>query len=302
MKDAQMDHACRLARDKNADLSPAVTAVIAAIMQESPNVSIHYFGHERIGQVYKSYMISQVLDPLPSTSTIPRIRFLGDSAARILCEFGLVGERAGEWAQLYEHICGVIAAAMTIANRMRLKANDREKVRIAALLHDATKRRDVEKYGLLANSEWNEDDALEQSMRRAGYPQDMISAATNTGRGDRRFSHISDMRRNIRRRGVIAAIVSLSDARTPTTPGAAFLSLGQARDSYLNRKTDPESQKFFTDCWYPYYHHVEQFLHEECPKLDLTFNNEDIYLETIFPDVFGSRPSEHIFGQYAFEF
>ena len=296
-----MDHIRPVARDKNAGLTPAVAAVIAAIMQENPNVSIHYFGHKRIGHIYKGYMISQVLDP-PGTSTGQGIRFPGDSAARILCEFGLVGERAGEWAQLYEHICGVIAAAMTIANRMKLEASDREKVRIAALLHDATKRRDVEKYGLLASSEWNEDDVLEQSMRRAGYPQDIISAATNTGRGDRKFSRIADMRRRIRRRGVIAAIVSLSDARTPTTPGADFLSLVQARDSYLDRKTDPESQKFFTDYWYPYYLHVEQFLKEERPELDLAISNEDIYRETIFPDVFGSGPPENIRRRYAFEF
>jgi HD-GYP domain-containing protein (c-di-GMP phosphodiesterase class II) len=125
--------------EKNMALPPVVSAVITAILQESPNTSARYFGQKRIGIVYKGYMISQVLDP----AGIPvgrGYRFPGSAAAAVMCEFGLADESTASWMPLYEHVCGVTAAAMTIAGRMKLGEEDREHVRIAALLHDATKR------------------------------------------------------------------------------------------------------------------------------------------------------------------
>lgn len=219
----------------------------------------------------------------------------------MLCEYGLADEAAGNWIQLYEHICGVVAAAVTIATRMRLTEADCEKVRIGALLHDATKRKDVEKHGLLACSEVNRDTSLEFSMLRAGYSEEIICAAANTGRDDRRFDSRAERRRSISAKGITPAIVALADARTPGIPGADFVSLAHAQECYLSRKSDPESQDFFNNHWHSYYRAVEDYLRLQAPWLDLNISNKDIYQETIFPAVFGASVSRRTSELYAYD-
>jgi len=285
---------------RTAELSPAVAAVIAAVLARSPNASRRYFGHNRLGDVYRCYMISQVVDSCDraqARGSEPS----GEAAARILCEYGLADEAAGKWIQLYEHICGVAAAAVTIATRMRLTEADCEKVRIGALLHDATKRKDVEKHGLLACSEGHRDTSLEFSMLRAGYSEESICAAVNTGREDRRFESQTERHRSVSAKGIIPAIVALADARTPVIPGADFVSLARAQDYYLRRKPDLESQDFFSNHWPSYYRAVEYYLRRRSPWLDLNISNKDIYQETIFPAVFGASVSRRTCELYAYD-
>jgi hypothetical protein len=285
-------------RDRS-PLSPSVVDLIAAVLAHGDEARTPYFSHRRLGLVYRAYVISQVLDPLRSTQDpyVAAGEVPGDRAARILGSFGLTGPGSQEWVQLYEHIGGVVAASVTIARRAGLSPSLLSKVRSASLLHDATKRRDVERYGPLANSAANVDHSLEDAMRAAGYSEDTITAAMNTSRAERIFPSQRDRLQNIIGKGIVAAIVALADARNI---GAHFCSLRQAQFHYLTSKHDPESQEFFTKHWRIYYETVEDYLQAQAPSLDLRISPEDIYNETVFTEVFGPRASEAVRKLYFF--
>lgn len=275
-------------------LSPEVQGVIADVLHPGDQTDERFFRHPRLGEVYRAYVISQFLDPRqPGTQTTEPPAM---TAARIMALFHLTGAGSG-WVQVYEHTGCVVAAAMTIGKRMRLDAGTLAAVRSAALLHDATKRDDVERHGRLASSLENTDRRLAKIMRRAGYPETTIAAAMNTGRGDRKFSSAELRRQSIASKGVVAAIVGLADTRSI---GADFCSLPKALASYLERKKDRESQEFFGAYWAPYYRDVAEYLIDQCPGLDLGITNEDVYNETIFPEVFGANPSPTLRQRYSF--
>lgn len=277
-------------------LPPEVLGVIATVLHRGGQTSDHFFRHPRLGQVYRAYVISQVLDA-PDESHYPTAGPSPSSAARILAFFHLTGDGSEKWVQLYEHIGTVVAAAITIGKRMGLGPDELAKVRAAALLHDATKREDVERHGKLANSIENTDHRLAEVMRHEGYQEDTIAATMNTGRQDRKFDSDEERRRRIAGKGVVAAIVGLADTRTI---GADFRALPGALADYLNRKMDRESQDFFSGYWMPYYQGVEEYLTKQCPGLDLRITNEDIYNETIFPEVFGTRSSSAVTDRYRY--
>jgi hypothetical protein len=283
-------------RRKAAMLSPAVAGVIEAVLQTNNSVSADFFSHARLGEVYRAYAISQVLDRR-SELIAPTISLPGGRAAEILSRYGLTGQGSENWTQLYEHIGGVVAATVTIAQRMRLDAGDIELARTAALLHDATKRRDVERHGVFASSAENADRSLEQVMRESGYSDPVITAAMNTGREDRVFDSDRSRWASIEQKGVVAAVVGLADTRRSS---AHFRSLEQAQTDYLARKRDSASREFFTKQWKPYYLAVEKYLIGKCPQLNLNITDEDIYTEAIFPEVFGPRSSQLVRRRYSF--
>jgi hypothetical protein len=278
------------------DISPDVRGVITAVLCKDGKTSDRFFDHPRLGEVYRAYVIAGVLDlesnPGSSAEDLPAGR-----AARVLSSFRLTGEGSENWTQLYEHTGGVVAAAVTIARRMRLPVRDAEHIRSAALLHDATKRVDIERFQVLANSLEHTNHRLRQTMQEAGFSAVTISAAMNTGREDRKFNSAVSRWRSIRSKGVVPAVVGLADARTI---GAEFRSLESALEYYLGRKKDAESQEFFARHWVPYYRAVEDYLKEQCSGLDLRISSKDIYNETIFPEVFGSRPSRAIRERYRY--
>jgi hypothetical protein len=277
-------------------LSPEVQDVISAVLSQGGHPSPRFFRHPRLGEVYRAYVISQVLDTAAgahnSVSGPP-----ASTAAHILASFGLTGQGSENWIQLYEHLGSVVAAAATIGKRMGCSADDLAQIRPAALLHDATKRDDIKRYGRFANSLENSEHRLAEIMRHARYPETVISAAMNTGREDRKFKSAEERRRSIAGKGVVATIVGLADARTI---GGDFRSLAGALANYRYRKTDRESQEFFSEHWIPYYRAVETYLTEQCPGLDLRITNEDIYNETVFPEVFGTRPSPAVLDRYRY--
>lgn len=278
------------------DLPPEVQGVIATILHPGGQCSDQFFRHPRLGVVYRAYVICQVLDsPHEADSLAPGVP--PSTAARILASFNLTGQGSENWLHLYEHIGGVVAAALTIGKRMGLGANDLAKVRSAALLHDSTKREDVKRHGTLANSLWRTGYRLAKAMRKAGYPQDTIIAAMNTGREGRKFDSDESRRRSIKDKGVVAAIVGLADT---LTIGAEFRSLPGALEDYLSRKRDRESQEFFTKYWEPYYRAVESYLTEKSEDLELDMTNEDIYNETVFPEVFGPNPPSAVIDHYSY--
>ena len=226
-------------------------------------------------------------------SSVPRF----SRAAEIFSCCGLAGDGAENWLSVYEHTGNVVAAATAIMRQMGLAGEAARKVRAAALLHDATKRLDVERHGPFANSLENTDQMLQVRMRDAGYPEDVIMATVNTGRADRRFDSVGSRHRSIEAKGIMAAIVGLADARC-TADG--FISLGFALKTYYARKTDPESMEFFAKHWLAYYLAVERYLAEHFPRLRLDITNEDIYNQVIFPEVLGSWPSENIRATYSY--
>jgi hypothetical protein len=277
-------------------LAPAVSGIISAVLSPSGEASQACFGSKRLGTVYRTYLISQFLDAPKDMAASDDIG-PGARVAGILAEYHLADAGSESWLHLYEHIAGVTAAALTIAKRMRLNAGDLEKVRAATLLHDATKRQDIERHGLLASSLENTNHSLAVSMVDAGFSADTIIATMNTGRADRQFSTASERTQSIREKGVIATITGLADARSL---GASFLSLDDALQRYLARKKDPESQDFFTKHWLPYYQEAENYLRLKVPDLDLLLDSADIYRETVFPEVFGQSPSKAIRARYAY--
>jgi hypothetical protein len=278
------------------NLPPDVQNVIATVLQKDTQTSGRFFGHERIGEVYRCYIIAQFLDAA-SNSSNTATRLPSAWAATILSAFQLTREGSAAWIQLYEHIGSVVAAALTIARRMRLPPKDVEHIRLAALLHDATKRVDIENFGLLANSLRNTNNKLRRTMRAADYPEETIVAVMNTGRSGRIFRSPEARLESIRAKGTVAAVVALADARTI---GAEFHSLETALEYYLDKKKDSESQDFFPRHWAPYYHAVESYLEKERPGLSLEITSENIYNETVFPEVFGPSPSRTLRMRYKY--
>jgi hypothetical protein len=278
-------------------LPEAVRDVISVILSPSDKISLDYFGNRRLGTVYRGYLISQFLD-IRSGNVTPAGEGPGARMASILAKYRLTGPGSKDWVQVYEHMAGVVAAAVTIAVRMHLNSHDRESVREAALLHDATKREDVERHGALASSLKNTDRSLESSMREGGFSAEIIAAAMNTGRAERQFTSARARNESIHEKGVIAAITGLADTRSI---GADFLSLDQTLQRYLERKRDPESQRFFTKDWLSYYRAVEDYLRTKASDLDLTLDSADIYQETVFPEVFGPSPSAAIRSRYVYK-
>ena len=274
-------------------LSEAARGLITTVLHHGKGTSPKYFDHQRLGLVYRSFVIGQVLMSRSGQQPAEAPR---DRAAEVLARYGLAGPGSEEWTRLYEHIGGVVAAALTIARRMELPCDEVEQVRVGALLHDATKRYDVERHGELASSAENTDLSLTTVMREAGYSETVIAAAMNTGRDGRAFSSVRDRCASIRQRGVVAAIVGLADARSV---GADFVSIEEAQNDYLARKKDSESEDFFMHHWKPYYEAVEDYLTELSAGLELGFSAADIYQEAVFPEVFGSAPSERLRQLYS---
>lgn len=277
-------------------LPAAVRDVMTAVLSPDGDVSRDFFGHDRLGIVYRAYLILQFLDPPgcphPGGSEVP-----GSRAAEVLSAYRLTGAGASRWIPVYEHTCAVVAAAETIARRMRLDTAELRDIRTGALLHDATKRQDVERHGLLAGSLENTDTTLAQAMRQAGCTEPAILAALNTGRAGRVFASDAARRESIEAGGVVSTIVGLADA---LSIGSRFVSLTEALGEYLERKRDPESQEFFTRHWAPYYQAAGEYLKERTPGLDLRISAEARYHETVFPAVFGICPPETVRRRYLF--
>lgn len=277
-------------------LAPAVADVIAAVMHPGGRVSPGFFGSERLGLVYRAFVIGQVLDS-PAGGRDVGEGVSGEKAAEIFRSCRLTGYGSENWIQVYEHTGAVVAAAVTIGKRMRLARGELADIRAAALLHDGSKRADVERHGPLANSLSNLDRGLENELIRRGYPRRVALAVMNTGRADRIFGSEVARRRSIWQKGVVAGIVGLADTRTI---GAHFCSLAEAQQEYLRTKLDAESVSFFTRDWFPYYLEVEKYLKAQAPDLILGITDQETYEETVFPEVFGPEPSPGVRTRYAY--
>lgn len=235
--------------------------------------------------------------------------------------FGVIGDEQSEsWAQLIEHIAGSAAAGVAIAEAMAEHgANvDIAAVRAALLYHDAAKPleiqaarakraaaaaegKDAGSVAGLANAEGAQVTNIWEYLRQAGVSELVITAAQNTGRGDRYYSDLRDYpegkaretarrqwqqladatglsflaveamtpterrRLSIEQKGTVAAIAGLADALSSGPCFAGVRAINEMRDAYLAKKTDPESQLFFGQDWPEYYKLVVDYLIDQVP-------------------------------------
>ncbi len=288
-------------------LPPDVEDTIQTILSRNPHhAPDDFFDHPEQRDFYVGFMLGQVLDTpeaLEGPGPHPRERI-----ARIFGAYGLNasdGEGVRPWANLYEHISGVTAAALTIGRRMQAAGVDidLDVVRDAALLHDAPKPGEKARHGTLYNDISNIDHSLTAVLAAEGYLSGklaaVVTAAENTSRAalllpgtspseQRYVSTPAERHTNLQSKPLEAIIVGLADARSF---GHHFATVDEARDSYLEnpRKQDPASQAFFRDVWGPYYTAAEEYLEACAPGLNLgAIDDELIFRETIMPEARGT--------------
>lgn len=190
-----------------------------------------------------------------------------------------------EWLNVVEHCIFTAAASLTLANDLTAAGVrvDKDTVVHAAIVHDATKRIDVEHHKSRESEPY--DTLLANELMLHGYSFEVILAALNTSRSADRY--ISDPRirmDHIRGKGVEAAVVGYCDARIR---GSRMYSLQEAKAANLAAKTRPQDIKFFEHYWGAYYHAVESYLRHMAPGLELASLTDQHIFSTISGKVHG---------------
>lgn len=180
--------------------------------------------------------------------------------------FGLTGPGSQSWQNVVEHNVFVAAASLTLAKHIqysgyRIKT---DRVLRAAIVHDATKRRDIEQ----AVSRENEghDAALASYLLKHGFSYADIAVALNTGRNaDRYITDKQQRAEAIAQHSVEANIVGYVDARTR---GVHLYSLADSQRRNMASKLRAQDKVFFAKYWLPYYKAVEAHLRALDPEFD----------------------------------
>jgi hypothetical protein len=201
--------------------------------------------------------------------------------ADIYAEFRLMDSfDSHAWLNVVEHNIFVAAASLTLANllkRSRVHINTDRVIR-SAIVHDATKRIDVEDRKSRETELF--DFAIAKILLRHGYDYGEVVSALNTGRSADRF--ITD--RRVRKDYIVskpleANIIGYADARCY---GSRIYSLAQAQVKNLEYKRRPDDSAFFTRYWLPYYRAVEQYLRSVAPDLKpAELTDDSIYLTVL---------------------
>ncbi len=195
-------------------------------------------------------------------------------------EFGLLAAPGSEeWQNVVEHNVFVAAASLTLAQQIQRSGRRVKTDRVvrAAIVHDVTKRRDVEQDKSREVESY--DSTLEQAMTQYGYSYDDIIVAMNTGRADDRYITDAAIRyQAITSKPLEATIVGYIDARTR---GAHVFSLVESQQRNLAAKLRPQDKEFFTSCWMSYYQAVETYLHE----IDVDFNPTKLTDDAVYQTV-----------------
>ncbi|MGC1177021.1 MAG: hypothetical protein WA843_03025, partial [Candidatus Saccharimonadales bacterium] len=185
--------------------------------------------------------------------------------ADLFRDLGLIGTEDSEgWLNVVEHNVFVAAAALTIGQKLIEDGVvvDLNKLVRATIIHDATKRLDVER-GISRDDEVA-DRTLKDAARQYGYTIEDIAIAKNTGRlADRFIRDPSERLRTITNRSIEENIAGYADARTR---GVHLYNLDEAMQKSITTK--PASKKFLTENWRPYYGAVEYYLHTVAPNFN----------------------------------
>jgi hypothetical protein len=179
--------------------------------------------------------------------------------------FGMLEvEGSEEWLNVVEHNVFVAATSLTIGQRLAeagVPVHLPALVR-AAIVHDASKRLDVERK--MSREEEAFDKTFESVVSKFDYTPGEIDAAKNTGRlPDRYEQNPVERMRAIANHSIEANIIGYADARTRNTH---VVSLHQAMADSVAAK--PKDEVFFTQNWRPYYDAVEAYFQTLTPNFD----------------------------------
>lgn len=173
---------------------------------------------------------------------------------RVLKRAGLLGGGNRAWRNVPEHVLVVAAVASHLARLINSTGREvnGEMVETAAILHDASKRRDVES-GVRYDEEQKRG-RLRDLLGESGYSAELIKVATYTARVPEIYLSEEEQDKAIANRSLEQLIVAYADARVRNV---LVVSLGEARDG--NKKKNPKDAEFY-DRWYEFYQKVEKGL------------------------------------------
>lgn len=186
-------------------------------------------------------------------------------------------EGSDEYLNVVEHNIFVAAASLTVGRELadRGVAVDMELLTRAAIVHDASKRHDVEHRVKREDEPY--DRTFELVLREAGYVEEEIAAAKNTGRlPDRYIQDPVERMRAIAGHGIEANIIGYVDARTR---GSRIVSVEEAERQSVQAK--PQSAEFFTGNWRPYYDAVEGYFQAIAPGFGPPEITDDVVFATV---------------------
>jgi len=170
---------------------------------------------------------------------------------RVLKDAGLLGEGGQEWRNVAEHLLVVGGMAGFLSKKIKEQGVDvdPELAEVAAILHDASKRLDVENKVRYAQEK--KKGALVDLLREHGYKEDFIEVCSYTARVPEIYLDEKDQNDQIDKKGWEQLILAYCDARVRNTE---IVSLEDARDK--NKQKVPKDSDFY-DQWYRFYKKVE---------------------------------------------
>lgn len=194
-------------------------------------------------------------------------------------EFGLIDAdpESKDWHNVVEHCMVVAAGALTLGKQLRQAgvAVDLNTLVRSAIIHDASKRRDIERK--VSREDESTDTSFETTASRYGYSVEEIANAKNTGRlPDRYIKDPVERTRAIAEHSIEATIIGYVDARTR---GLRLVGLAKALRESIAAKAKDEA--FFINHWYPYYRTVEHYLKSLAPSFDPAMLNDQTVFETV---------------------
>jgi len=199
---------------------------------------------------------------------------------RVIKKAGLLGKDNKDWRNVTEHLMVVSSLAGFLAEKLKTAGQDidPELVESAAILHDVSKRIDIER-DVRYDTEKKEG-RLTILLEQAGYSEQFIQTASYAGRVPEISIEDNEARsKAIDEIPLEQLIIAYSDARVRNVN---VVSLEEARDK--NKAKVPKDQKFY-DKWHRYYKEVEEYLFEKTDgklKLDNIDNEEcSNYLRSI---------------------
>lgn len=228
--------------------------------KEVVHLEQHLFSHPHKGQIWQEW----------AKRNMP---------TAVYRHFGLLGKGSENWQNVVEHNVFVAAASLTLARLIqhsgyRVKT---DRVLRAAMVHDASKRRDVEQ-GIRREDETH-DTTLADFLLKHGYSYEEVVVALNTGRSaDRYIVNKHDRAAAVSHRSIEANIVGYVDARTR---GARLYSLQDSQRRNVAAKLRAEDKVFFSKYWLPYYKTVEAYLRSIDPDFDPRKLTDEAVYQTV---------------------
>ena len=194
---------------------------------------------------------------------------------RVLKDAGLLGKENKDWRNVTEHVLVTSALAGFLARQLRDKGCDIDPqiIESAAVLHDASKRLDVEKKVRYGTEK--KEGALIDLLKKFGYSKEFIENCSYTARVPGIFLEDEKQDEAIRGKNLEYLVVAYSDARIRNVN---VVSLEEARDK--NKQKAPKDSDFY-DKWYIFYKKVESRILREIGDIKPEDINNERVLESL---------------------